>query len=170
MQTSLPKCYLGECDACPGVKFKEELIVLLDENDMDQIVYKQWISTDRSTLETFCVPPEEFVEIFCEKLGEILVTVDFSENYSFILQDAALEFHWNDSQATPHPFVAAFVHSGELCHLSYVIISDCLHHNTIAVYLFQKCFIAFLKNFLPERLQPKRINNFSDGAASQYKN
>jgi hypothetical protein len=173
---------LGECDACPGVvKFKEELIVLLDQNDMDQIVYKQWISTDRSTLETFCVPAEEFVEIFCEKLellrphsfiaseqaafytrwksslqpGEILVTVDFSENYSFILQDAAQGFHWNNSQATLHPFVAYFVESGELCHLSYVIISDCLHHDTIAVYLFQKCFIAFLQNYLPERLQPK---------------
>ena len=62
------------------------------------------------------MPPEEFAEIFCEKLellclhsfiareqaasytksntslqpGEILVTVDFSENYSFILQDAAI--------------------------------------------------------------------------------
>ena len=156
--------------------------MLLDENDMDQIVYKQWISTDRSTLETFCVPPEEFVEIFCEKLellhphsfiareqavfytrtktslqpGEILVTVDFSENYSFILQDAAQGFHWNNSQATIHPFVAYFVDSGELCHLSYVIISDCLHHDTIAVYLFQKSFIAFLKNLLPRRLQPKK--------------
>ena len=64
----LPKYYLGECDACPDVaKFKEELIVLLNENDMDHIVYKQWISTDRSTLETFCAPPEEFAEI-CEKL------------------------------------------------------------------------------------------------------
>ena len=42
------------------MKFKEELIVLLDENDLDQIVHKQWISTGRSTLETFCVPPEEF--------------------------------------------------------------------------------------------------------------
>ena len=49
------------------LNIKEELIVLLDEIDMDQIVYKQWVSTDRSTLETFCVPPEEFVEI-CEKL------------------------------------------------------------------------------------------------------
>ena len=193
----LPKCYLGECDACPGVvKFKEELNVLLDENDMDQNVYKQWISTDRSTLETFCVPPEEFVEIFCEKLellrphsfiareqavfytrtktslqpGEILVTVDFSENYSFILQDAAQGFHWNNSQATIHPFVAYFVDSGELCHLNYVIISDCLHHDTIAVYLFQKSFIAFLKNLLPQRLQPNKIIYFSDGAASQYKN
>ena len=51
-----------------------------------------------------------------------------------------------------------------------MIISDYLHHDTIAVYLFQKCFIAFLKNSLPERLQPKKIICFSDGAASQCKN
>ena len=59
-----------------------------------------------------------------------------SENYSFILQDAAQGFHWNNSQATLHPFIAYFVDSGEVC---YVIISDCLHHDTIAVSLFQKC-------------------------------
>lgn len=116
----LPKYYLGECDVCPGVaKLKEHLTTLLDENDMEQIIYKQWIATDRSTLETFCAPAEEFVETFCDKLvllhphsfiaseqasfytrcktslqaGDILVTVDFSENYSFILQDAAQGFH-----------------------------------------------------------------------------
>ena len=192
----LPKCYLGECDECPGVaQLKEELITLLDENDIGQIIYKQWMATDRSTLETFCAPPEEFVET-CEKLellrphsfiaseqasfyikcksslqpGEILVTVDFSENYSFILQDAAQGFHWNNSQATLHPFVAYFVDREELRHLSYVIISDCLHHDTTAVYLFQKCFIAFLKSFLNKELQPKNVIYFSDGAASQYKN
>ena len=193
----LPICYLGECKHCPGIGIlKDELEVLLDENDMDQIIYKQWISTDRSTLETFCVSAEDYIEIFSDKLellrrhsfiaseqaafytryktnlqpGEILVTADFSENYSFILQDAAQGFHWNNSQATLHPFVAYFVDSGELCHLSYVIISECLHHDTIAVYLFQKCFIAFLKSFLPEWSQPKKIIYFSDGAASQYKN
>ena len=154
----LPNCYLGECNACPGIaNLKEELTTLLDESDVEQIVYKQWVSTDRSTLETFCVPVEEFAEIFGEKLellrphsfiaseqasfhtkcktnlqpGEILVTVDFSENYSFILQDAAQGFHWNNSQATLHPFVAYYIDSGELCHFSYVIISDCLHHDTI---------------------------------------
>ena len=193
----LPKCYLGECDVCPGiVKFKEELITLLDENDVEQIVYKQWVSTDRSTLETYCASSEEFADTFCEKLellrphsfvaseqasfyakcksslqpGEILVTADFSENYSFVLQDAAQGFHWNNSQATLHPFVAYFLDSGEVRHLSYVIISDCLHHDTVAVYLFQKWFIAFLKDHLPERLQPKKMIYFSDGAASQYKN
>ena len=188
----LPRCYLSECDACPGiVKF-----TLLDDNDVDQIVYKQWVSTDRSTLETRCASAEVFVDTFCEKLdllrphsfiateqasfyakcksslqpGEVLVTADFSENYSFVLQDAAQGFHWNNSQATIHPFVAYYLESGEVCHLSYVIISDSLHHDTVVVHLFQKCFIAFLKGYLPESLHPKKIIHFSDGEASQYKN
>ena len=101
------------------MKFKKELIHLVDDNGTDEIVYKQWISTDRSTLETFCVPAEQFVDIFCEKLEilrqhsfiasrqaafynncktrlhprECLVTVDFAENYTFILQDTAQVFH-----------------------------------------------------------------------------
>ena len=106
----LPRCYLGECDACPGVtKLRDDLIALLEETDLDQIVYQQWTSTDRSTLETFCLHAEEFVEIFCEKLellhphsfiasqqasfytkcktslqpGEFLVSMDVSENYAF---------------------------------------------------------------------------------------
>ena len=31
------------------------------------------------------------------KLGEVLVQADFSENYSFVLQDAAQRYHWNNS-------------------------------------------------------------------------
>ena len=67
-----PNCYLDECVACPGImKFKKRLTDLVDDNCTDQIVNKHWISTNRSTLETFCVPAEKFVDIFCEKL-EIL--------------------------------------------------------------------------------------------------
>ena len=36
---------------------------------------------------------------------------------------------------------------GKLHHLSYVVISDCLHHDTVAVYLFQKSLLDFLKKF-----------------------
>ena len=53
-----------------------------NENDMDQIIYKQWISTNRSTLETFCVSTDEFVDIFCEKL--VLL-----RPYSFIASEQA---------------------------------------------------------------------------------
>ena len=192
-----PRCYLGECDACPRIeKLKQELLTQFDENDVDQIVYKQWVSTDRSTLETYLSQAEDFADSFCDKLellrphsfiakeqasfyatskttlkaGEFLVTADFAENYSFVLQDAAQGFHWNNSQATLHPFVAYYLDSEEVRHLSYVVISDCLHHDTVAVHLFQKSFIDFLKNFLPPTLHPKKIIYFSDGAASQYKN
>ena len=146
-----PHCYYGECEACPGIeKLKEDLIAILDKNDVDQIVYKQWVSTDRSTLETCWASADEFVDTFCEKLellrphsfvaseqaayyeqckadlkpGDFLVTVDFSENYSFVIQDASQGFHWNNSQATIHPFVAHYRDTQEVLHISYVIISD----------------------------------------------
>ena len=138
-------------------------------------MFKQWVSTDRSTLETHCLPAEEFADLFCEKLealrphsflareqssyfaarksslklGEILVNADFSENYSFVLQDAAQGFHWNNSQATVHPFAAYYMDSGEVKELNFVIISDCLHHDTVAVYVFQRYFLSFLKETLP---------------------
>ncbi|MCG8620798.1 MAG: hypothetical protein MJE68_02200 [Proteobacteria bacterium] len=169
-------------------------MALLEDNMIDNVTYRQWEAVDRSSLETVTKTADEFVEAFCEKLrvliphsfiatqqasffserksslkpGELLVVADFSENYSFILQDAAQGFHWNNAQATVHPFVIYYRHSGEERHLSYVVISDCLHHDTVAVYLFQKSLITFLKRVLPS--SPKKIVYFSDGAASQYKN
>ena len=66
-----------------------------------------------------------------------------------ILQDEAQGFHWNNSQATIHPFVVyCTVPSGKLQHLSFVIISDCHHHDTVAVHLYQKCLIEYLKTIL----------------------
>ena len=142
----LPGCYLGDCSVCDGVAIhKDHLTTCLDENLVDQVTFKQWVSVDRSTL---TVPVDEFVEILCDKLellrphcfiaseqarffkecksnlvpGEVLVTADFSENYSFELQDAAQGYHWNNAQATIHPFVAYYTDAERLCHLSYVII------------------------------------------------
>ena len=194
---SLPECYFGECSMCPGIEqLRGEILTELEEDDTQQIVYKQWVSTDRSNLETHCATIEDFVDVFCDKLellrshsfiataqsrfyadckeslkhGEFLVTADFSENYPFVLQDAAQGFHWNNAQATPHPFVAYYHNTKKVCHLSYVVITDCLHHDTAAVHLFQTMFIQFLKSYLPARLLPKKVIYFSDGAASQYKN
>ena len=113
-----------------------------------------------------CNTCDEFVESFCEKLnillfhsfvakqqakfyvdcksglkiGELLVTVDFAENYAFFLQDAARRFHWNNAQATIHLFIAYYTNAEKLCHLSYVIISDCMQHDIVAFHLFQKMF------------------------------
>ena len=124
-----PGCYFGDCQVCPGVDVvRQELCSVFDRNMIDSITYKQWTAVDRSTLETLCRDSEDFIEIFCEKLealcchsfiasqqskffdecksslraSEILVCADFSENYAFVLQDAAQGFHWNNAQATIH--------------------------------------------------------------------
>lgn len=190
------ECYFENCSSCPGSSgLKEHLHELMDNNMIETVQYKQWISTDRSTLETITKSADEFVESFCEKLKTLLthsfvakqqslfqnevrdglkpgvfqVIADFSENYSFILQDEAQGFHWNNSQATIHPFVVYYAESpGKLNHLSFVVVSECLNHDTVAVYLYQKCLIEFLKSRF--KSLPLKIFYFSDGAAAQYKN
>lgn len=99
-----------------------------------------------------------------------MVTADFSENYAFVFQDLAQGYHWNNSQATVHPFVGYYKANDELLHVSYVVISECLVHDTIAGHLFQKKFLAFLKNTAPAGQAFTKVIYFSDGATSQYKN
>ncbi|KAL5474387.1 hypothetical protein EMCRGX_G026329 [Ephydatia muelleri] len=114
-----------------GFKLKEKLLENFDENEFDEIQYKQWTTTDRSQLETISQSTEEFVETFITKLqvlsrhdfiaqeqsnylkdrkaalneGEVLVLGDFSENYTFIIQDAIQGYHWTNTQATLHQYV-----------------------------------------------------------------
>jgi hypothetical protein len=62
--------------------------------------------------------------------------VDFTENYSFIIQDAIKGFHWNASQATmssnsDHEKIQTIKHT------SYTIISDVTIHDNASVYAFQ---------------------------------
>lgn len=189
-------CHFGECAACPGeVTLKAKLEQALDDSSVDTITYKQWLSTDRTSLETMQCPTDEFVEVFCKKImqlrthdfiaaqqaefmkmkkaglapGEVVVIGDFAENYSFVLQDAAQGFHWNNSQASLHPFVCYYRPDAdsELKHLSYVAISDSLTHDTVAVHLFQTRLMHHLKATIGN---VSKIFYFSDGAASQYKN
>ena len=68
-----PICYLNRCDACPGISVvKETLTHSMDANLIDSIVYKQWVSVDRCTLETISKSADDFVDIFCEKLETLL--------------------------------------------------------------------------------------------------
>ena len=189
-------CYLGDCSTCNNLMedFISYMEQILSKNSIDDFVYKQWLSTDRTTLQTVSQSTEEFIETFHASLqilkkhdfiakeqskffsdkksslkaGEVLVIADFSENYSFILQDAAQGFHWNNAQATLHPFVCYYRNDKELEHINCVVISDCLKHGTVAVHLFQRKLIKLLKENLDFDIQ--KLIYFSDGAVTQYKN
>jgi hypothetical protein len=46
-------CHLNECALCPGIKnLKQELCMKLEEEIIDHITYKQWVSVGRCTFET----------------------------------------------------------------------------------------------------------------------
>ena len=190
----LPSCYIGNCNECPGTsKLKSQLQTAFEEAMMDTVTYKQWIAADKTTLETIEKNTEEFIDVFIKnlislkmhsfiatqqsqyyseiknnlKLGEFLVIADFSENYAFVVQDEVHGFHWNNNQATLHPFVIYYKADSSVQSQSFVIISDCLKHDSAAVHLFNRKLINFLnQNFDTV----EKIYYFTDGAASHYKN
>lgn len=149
---------------------------------------------ERTSLETFQKKSEELSMYFCQKIrdliplsyvskqqstflayskenliaGEFLVILDFSENYSFVVQNEVQGWYWNNSQCTIHPFVIYYKDNNNvLQHTSLIIISECLKHNFSAVRLFQQKLMTFLNTKFNAI---NKILFFSDGAGSQYKN
>lgn len=189
-------CMLHQCDDCPGkdaaVIYLSEQFRNADMDDDDYVHYKQWLHTDRTTLVSLQLPVAEFVQVACEaldnlrphqfiakaqaaflrmtketlELNNFVILMDFAENYSFVIQDAVQGQHWNNSQATLHPFTVYYKQGKELKCLSLCVVSDCLEHNTNVVHAFMDKMLFYLKSVH----DVARILYFTDGAASQYKN
>lgn len=68
--------------------------------------------------------------------GEFIISLDFSKNFTFHIQNAVQTHHWSNSQATLHPYMIYYCENDELKHLKYVIISGKLAHDTKTVHLF----------------------------------
>ena len=139
-------------------KFTQE-----DMSEEDLVTFKQWDHSDRGcTLITRTESMEAFVVELTQQMenltthhyiaksqaaflsscksslseGTVLVLLDFAENYSFIVQDAVQGHHWDNSQATLHPFAVYYLKEDKVSCLSLCIISDCLRHDSIAVHTF----------------------------------
>lgn len=103
----LVDCNVNDCAQCPGEsEIRNILGKTFEENLVDKITFRQWISVDRYNLEAIENPSAEFIDLLCEKLqvlvqhdfitkqqmsfmnqlkenlkeSEFLVTIDFSEN------------------------------------------------------------------------------------------
>ena len=103
---------------CPDkTELSSTLMPIFDSNDFDfdsAISYKQWVSTDRTTVVTLESTVNEFINILTNKIFELcdhhfikvqqaaylkeakpildhetcIILMDLSENYSFLVQDA----------------------------------------------------------------------------------
>lgn len=76
--------------------------------------------------------------------GEFVVTVDFSENYSFVIQDSVQSHHWSKEAVTIHPYVIYYKKENKTAHHNFVIISEANKHNATAVNLFNKRMLNYL--------------------------
>lgn len=77
-------------------------------------------------------------------------------------------FFFDFVQITIHPFVVYYRDENQnLQHYNYVVISECIIHDTNAVHLFISKLLTFLKTKLDNIY---KIYYFTDGCAAQYKN
>lgn len=187
------ECSFGSCKNCPGIeKFKAYLTMIFEDKEIEEINYSQWVSTPITTLKNIVEDVTEFISYFCEKIekslphafistqqsayfkalkarlqdGEIIVNFDFAENYAFVVQNAPPGYHWNNNQATVFVTYIYYKDGDEVKGKGFVVISDSLNHDTVAVFTYQKLLIEYLKS----NFTVNKIYYFSDGAPQQFKN
>jgi len=183
-------CMIRQCSECPSSDIlKDHLFNIIGEYDDTEITYKQWITTDRSTLAQMTTPVQEFVSVLIDNLEKLtshsyiaksqssylqqlkdnisantaILLLDFVENFAFTIQDEIHSYHWNTSQATLHPVcVYHRVNDHPRCH-SFCIISDDMDHDVSLVHQIQKEWIEHAK----KKIQGlTKIVYFSDGCAA----
>lgn len=116
-------CHFNECSECPSEQVLSDIVEeLLSKTLVIDVLFSTWQTTDRATLNTQKVTVEEFLTQLTSKLkqlkphnfieqeqakfmsmkkdnlveGEVLIQLDFAENYAFVVQDAAQTFHFNN--------------------------------------------------------------------------
>lgn len=98
------------------------------------------------------------------------MTLDFSENYAFKIQEAIRSHYWVNSHATTiHPYAVYAKKGNDVIPKCFFIIGGNGRHDAVAVYLFIKTLIHYLTKKYGAR-KIRKIIYFSDGAMSQYKN
>lgn len=159
----------------------------------EEIEYKQWESTDRDKLSSKNEKVVDVISVLAEKMKNIvthdfvayeqavylqnlkeslpenkaIIMMDFSMNYTCIVQDATQKYHWSKKGVTVHPVVIYYTDSdGELKNKNLCFISDDVKHDVTQVRLAQEKTIEFIKKNCP---QVTEVVYVTDGCAAQYK-
>ncbi|GAB1865911.1 hypothetical protein CAJAP_06990 [Camponotus japonicus] len=187
-------CNLDECSNCPGtLAIAQNLLKCLEKKNIENVQFSSWTNTDRSTLQTLILPIDDFVQDLSNKLhilkphsyiakqqtqyfdekrrmlspGEVIVGIDFAENFKYVVQDAAQAVHFNNDQCSICTVVYYYKEKSELLHKSLVFLSDCTKHDTAAVYTVQTLLLPHIEENVKN---VKKIVYVSDGAKQHFKN
>lgn len=182
-------CMNNECDDCL-LNVEHDIIPLKFLNEMeDTIKWTQWrlvqnrmvLTHSEASLETLTFELQSQMPFFkrhcfikssqqryfeCAKKnlkpGELILQVDFAENYRLLNQNEIQSAHFTYTQVTLFTCVAWLYKEK----MSFAIISDKLTHNKYDVY----CFITEIVSQIKRSKNVSKILIFSDGCNSQFKN
>lgn len=185
-------CCLGKHEDCGAIDFQS-----LDEHLDVTICYETWDSADDSKKKKIQVTDtlKGITQKICDQAhmlaihrfdagwqyqqfvnaketlseGEVLMVLDFAENYRTQNQMEVQSAHWAYNQVTIHPFAMYYLcpECQELISEAVVIISDNLQHDNHAVKYYTEMAIKYLTE--TRNLKVTKITQFTDGCAQQYK-
>ncbi|KAJ8666163.1 hypothetical protein QAD02_007825 [Eretmocerus hayati] len=195
MICSNPKmaCYEQKCNECPPMtEIHQHFTQIFEMNGIHGVNFWMRATTDCYTISNVSQDTDEFLEFLMGGLEELLlhdfvprnqeffsrvkdtlqpgwfnVVFDFAENISFLAQRAIPAFYWDNEKATLFPITIHSRVTGELHHYSYCTISDCLKHDSVAVYMYQKESTELMRTRFGILLKMIYV---SDGAPQQCKN
>jgi hypothetical protein len=184
-------CMFSVCPTCPTAA----LDVLVTDVDLEaEVKINEWRSTDRADLIPRKVSGAAYIAEIRRYLPKILVhqyimrkqqeffremknglrnnpdhlvlTMDFSQNYTCVIQNATQSYRWSNIQATLHAFYATWYDpvTGSNLNKGFGIVSDNLTHDSNAV-------AAYISRVIPELMKLRRfkyIHYISDGCAGRY--
>lgn len=160
------------------------------------IKYKNWLESGTAgSLESFETDFNSFKNKLCENVCELklhhyvaetqkqylndcknnlaydtcIILMDFSENYSFIIQQSVQSFYYNNTSATVNSFCVYLKKekNDEIHNVNFCIISDTKDHCAYSI----NAFTAKIMTVIKEKFTwIEKVIYFSDGAPQQYKN
>lgn len=97
---------------------------------------------------------------------EVVVVVDYAENYTCLRQGEAQSAYYSRNQVTVHPMVASVFKDNKRIRDSVVILSDDLKHDAGSVYHMMQTFMMHIEVHYPT---VRKIVVWSDGGPGHYK-
>lgn len=101
--------------------------------------------------------------------NDILVQMDFAENYSCCNADEIQSAYFNPTQVTLHPLVVYFKDdiTHNLLHKSFIVVSEDIGHNSGNVFTYLTKVMPMLKEIKPNL---HTVHYWTDSPTSQYRN
>ena len=186
------ECMMSRCSNFPGTENLNHYLENLISEERENVSYKQWTHTDGNKLETILAERDDYIEKLVALVDKLtthhfvarnqsayfvqskvnidhetcVLVSDFSENFSFVIQDSVQGYYWSNDQANLLPFMAYMKKiDGSAWNVAMCIISDHLTHDTASVHAYLKPVLNYLKSLNPTL---KCVKYFTDGSGAQY--